>query len=500
MKPVNIYALTRVSDPARIERLERQMSGRGRFMKVKEWEMRSLRSFCEGLCSVMPGAVGLEFFFSFTLPKLGKEFDLLRINKSTVINVELKSESVSDDAIRKQLLQNKYYLTMLGKTMIFFTYVSSIGRLVRLSNSGRLVEAGWEDLATALSRQQGCYSGDIEELFKENQYLISPLTDPGRFLRGDYFLTSQQRDIKKKIISLIKKTTCSIQGFTGLPGTGKTILLYDLAMTLSENESVCLFHFGARSKEFDQLNERLKRVDFYYCEADDMPQVEKAYRAIFVDEGHRIEEKALEEILALSKEWRAPVIFSYDSEVPIASEERKKRSTNRLESIPGFIRYQLTNRIRLNNEMSAFIQCLMCVKEPNHRRDYPNVSLLYANDENEAAILRQNLMDEGYIYIRDRLVEEKDPVTNGTQPEEVEEKSIMDVRAATSREFEAVVMSVDDSFYYDERGYLRAKNTGDGRVRHLYHGLNRAKQKIAVIVKDNPHVFDRLLGLIQKKG
>ena len=77
-------------------------------------------------------------------------------------------------------------------------------------------------------------------------------------------------------------------GFTGLPGTGKTILLYDIAMQLSVTSSVCVLHFGSHEKELEHLDERLKRVDFYYCDNDKKIELKKEYSAILVDEGHRL--------------------------------------------------------------------------------------------------------------------------------------------------------------------------------------------------------------------
>ncbi len=75
---------------------------------------------------------------SFTLQKLGKEFDLLRIADNQIINIELKNGNVSNEAIRTQLIQNRYYLSTLGKPVYYYTFISGQDRLVRLSNSGRL--------------------------------------------------------------------------------------------------------------------------------------------------------------------------------------------------------------------------------------------------------------------------------------------------------------------------------------------------------------------------
>lgn len=585
MKPVNIYALTRISDTAKLERLERQMSKRNRYLKIKEWEIEGLKAFSDRLNCVMKDAPELTFYYSFTMPKLGKEFDLLRVNDDFVVNVELKSGNVTDDIIRKQLQQNRYYLSTLGRNMYFYTYISRQDRLVRLSNSGRLVDTEWDELASVLERQEDIFDGHIEELFKEDKYLISPLTDPGRFLRQEYFLTLQQKDIRKAILKNIRnkdgsiKRDYSVQGFTGLPGTGKTILLYDIAMQLSKGQRVCVLHFGSHEKELEQLDERLKRVDFYYCDGmldtiickDDINEsscgqieskdngkilmLNNLYSAILVDEGHRVNESSLSTILELAYKWQAPVIFSYDREDAIAKEEREVYGAELIEDIPGYVKYKLTNRIRMNSELSTFISCVMCIQGRNYRRDYPSVSLVYANDDNEAEILLQSFERDGYIYIwNDERAgfynkSYNNASSNDTKCSDINSKNIdnnhdieiaddykqidimnpltsIEASAATCKEFDRVVMMIDDAFYYDDKGYLRYKEIertnidaistfeqnadsvirNDGRsgndynscVRNLYHGLSRAKKNIAIVVKDNWEVFEALLGILQR--
>ena len=89
MIPINIYVLTRLDDTYNQERLERQLSSRSRFLKVKDWEIKGLKTLSERLHDVMDNATSLKFFYSFTMPKLGKEFDLLRISNDSVVNIEL---------------------------------------------------------------------------------------------------------------------------------------------------------------------------------------------------------------------------------------------------------------------------------------------------------------------------------------------------------------------------------------------------------------------------
>lgn len=500
MKPVNIYALTRIKDPERLMKLERQMSKRSRFLKIKEWETEGLKAFTDNLCRTFSKTPDLEFFYSFTMPKLGKEFDLIRVCDNSIVNIELKSGNVGDEVIRNQLLQNRYYLSTLGLDMHFYTYVSNNDRLVRLSNSGKLVDTDFDELAVTIGEQGACYKGDIEDLFKEDNYLISPLTDPGRFLRGEYFLTSQQKDIEKQILKHIKRSETGMApkpcGFTGLPGTGKTLLLYDLAMRLSRGDKVCVLHFGYHLKGLEELDERLKRIDFYYCEDDNAMEITEEYKVILVDEGHRIDKKALDKIMALSDKWQAPVIFSYDREDAIAKEEREGYGAELIEGLEGFTGYRLTNKIRLNSELSSFISCLMAFRKKNIRHDYPSVYVSYANDDRETAILIEAKEREGFVYIRDKSI---DP-TSGENGGEYE----IDALEATCKEFDKVVMLVDDSFTCDGEGNLRSvsslseQNSDDHRVRTLFHGLSRAKKNIAIVVKENELLLDVILFILQK--
>ncbi|MCR5503501.1 MAG: ATP-binding protein [Lachnospiraceae bacterium] len=473
MKPVNIYALTRPASCELQSRMEKQMSGRGRALRIKAWETEGLRLFSKRLTDISPDACSLEFYYSFTMSKLGKEFDLLRVNDDFIVNIELKSGNVTDEAVRNQLLQNRYYLSTLGRGMYFYTFISGRDRLVRLSNSGRLVDCTFEELYSLLEKQDNCLDSDIESLFQEDKYLISPVTDPGRFLRQEYFLTSQQRDIRKQILKNIGEGHM-LQGFTGLPGTGKTILLYDLAMQLSRRNPVCLFHFASRKAELKELDARLKRIDFYFCDGKSLPEISKEYAAIFVDEGHDMGKEAYSKILALSKALKAPVIISYDNLDCVSEAEREGFGAPVIEAAEDFRSFHLTNRIRLNKELSTFLRTLLSSSKI-HRRDYPNVSVEYGNDAAEAGRLLENYRNRGYEYISGSV---------------------------TGREFDKVVMLLDDSFYYDEEGFLRSRGSAtDGernRIMELFHGLSRAKEKIALVIRGNLKLTEQIYMILQK--
>lgn len=517
MKPINIFILTRINNSGVLDRAERQMSKRQFFLKIKSWEVECVKKLAEHLYEELGSISFMNFYYSFQIPKLGKEFDLLCVDENQVINVELKSGDVTDEKIKKQLAQNRQYLGLLGLNIRSYTYISSQDRLVRLTNSGRLVESTFLDLARDLKKQEKPYEDDLEKLFIEEKFLISPLTDPDKFLRREYFLTSQQKDIKNKILRYMSENRQSIQGFTGLPGTGKTLLLYDIAMELTAKDKVCILHFGSYPEEMKTLNERLKRVDFYDGKSREDIECLIDYRAVLVDEGHRVSRERLEKLVDFSREYSIPMVVSYDSEDSIDPMERRFSKVEVLEKISGFIRYKLTNRIRMNGELSSFINCIMKSDIRHRRKEYPSVSIAYADNKQEAALILMDYKNRGYIYIR----EEQDDLDLQNREDEI------DAAFATCREFDQVVMVVDEHFFYDEAGNLKTvypkigeadiecmkyhekaeieiqgagEDLQESRVRMLFHGLSRAKSCIALVVLNNEKVFEKLMLCLQGSG
>ena len=397
----------------------------------------------------------LRFFYSFQVPRLGKEFDLLQIKDDQIVNIELKSGKVSDEAVRKQLLQNRYYLSVQGKMIQSYTYISSQERLVRLNNHDHIVEADWDQLCLALQRQSKDYEGDIEDLFQAEMYLFSPVTEPERFLNKEYFLTSQQKDIERRILDKIRKVKYGYFWFSGLPGTGKTLLLYDIAMKLSVHQKVCMIHCGETGKEWKILHDRLLRIAFLSdSQLEECPDL-KEYSAILVDEAHLLSVKELHRILELSE--KHPVIFSGDDEDMISDEEMDRTMLREIEHLPDIQSFHMTNRIRTNAELSSFIQNMMHLPEKRMVRYYPHIQVVYANDEEEAGILLKGYQNQ-------------------------------------------LVFIIDERYYYDEKGYLREqrqKHQKPTAVRTLFHRLNEAKEEFAIIVKRNEAVYEVLLELLQ---
>lgn len=384
MKSVSIYALTRKQNLSNLSRLECHLSERDRPLKVRAWEINSMRALVDQLEKYMPEVYRLRLFYSFQILRLGKEFDLLQVKENQIVNIELKSGAVSEDAIRRQLIQNRYYLSILGRPVRSYTYISSQNRLVRLTNHDHIVEAEWEQLCAELQEKSADFSGDLEDLFQAEWYLISPLTQPERFLKKEYFLTAQQKDIERQILKSIRIKRGGYYHFSGLPGTGKTLLLYDIAMKLSGRQMVCIIHCGASGQEWKRLHERLRRIVWVSDSQITAEMRLDEYGTVLVDEAHLLDKETLENIVEAA--GKRPVIFTSDCEDQLSPEEVGQSVKLGIAKLPEIQTFRLTNRIRTNEEISSFVQNMMHIPDYKSGRRFPHVTVFYANDDQELQI------------------------------------------------------------------------------------------------------------------
>lgn len=141
------------------------------------------------------------YYLGYHIPQIGKEFDLLRFGTEYLINIEIKSQG-EIEKIRGQLKKNKYYLSFLNKSIYLYSYIINTNTIYQLCENGKLVTVDANDLINKISDQQLEDIYDIDSLFKPSDYLVSPFNSTEKFIRGEYFLTNQQFEIKTKFFHL----------------------------------------------------------------------------------------------------------------------------------------------------------------------------------------------------------------------------------------------------------------------------------------------------------
>lgn len=499
MQSVNLFQLTRITDIEVFPLYEQQLSHRKECLSPKTEELTTLRSFvdlilsCSGNISQSLQTLNW-FYYSFTIPKISKEFDLLRIGKDYVINIELKKKS-TEEKIVKQLKQNKYYLNSLCRPVHLFTYDYDNQKLYSLSEHDALSTVEILDIYTLLQAQEDFYCDDIENLFKASDFLISPLSTPERFLRKEYFLSSQQEEVSKRIIDEIHKDSTAYFGITGDPGTGKTLLLYDLAVRLSKIGKCCVIHCGMVPEGLELLNKTLVNVDIWPAKAIHTDFDFSPYQFILVDESHRFYSKQFDLLIEHNKE--KTVIFSFDANQILSQSEQRAQISKKIEALPGCTTYRLTNKIRTNKELASFIERLRDLHSPNIVTDYSSVKITYANDSSEATLLLGDFIKNGYTFINYTSSSYRwttfDCYSSFSEGR--------NTHTVIGQEFEKVVMLIDNTFAYDENGKLRAYEHPNPNYLYrqlLFQGVSRVREKLAIIVVDNKDVFTKALSIVCK--
>ncbi|HBI86127.1 MAG TPA: hypothetical protein DDX71_07600 [Ruminococcus sp.] len=543
-KTLNLYTVASIPDFRSYDLLIRACSnytGEG-----KEEEYRSIQKVAARLQEehiTMMQAEG--FCISSRFTTIDTEFDLLKITADRCLNIELKSQipaekdgSTGPERIREQLILHRYLLAHLDQPTQLFTVVTDTMEVYTLGENDLLIPATWKMLADAI---RGCTLPAVENpdaLFKPSMYLVSPHNSPERFLNREYILTKDQRDKKKIIMDGIARGDRYFS-ITGGAGTGKSLVLYDIARELAERgESVLLLHCGSELPAgLERIGEKIEnltiKLPLYANNAD----VLAAYRFILIDEAQRIWkstedyswQKTLDIIMEhLETEEDCSCIFSFDKEQCLSALEAR-RQIHRLigDMVPQNCGIQLKGNIRVNAALEGFITALTTninrFSAADAREIAEHVSITYAEDiENGAEQIKYYIM-RGYSYIYytpyhswkpleftsiDLAVTENTPNNAPRQvtrnfsfrhPMLKNASLVNTVHSAIGQEFDDVVMYLDRNFHIREDGYFYADQPLDyeyNLLKMLYQGLTRARQNIALVVVENPELYARLTQML----
>lgn len=496
MRGLNLYIFTRCAEPKDYAFYEKQLSKREEIIaQIKYDEIDTIKFLVKLLIQSEITMHELDnWFYSFTIPQISKEFDLLLIDRNRkVVNIEIKSQETTVQKIEKQLIQNKYYLSNIADEIMSFTFIKKGENSYDLYRYDEdLQKSTLVDLISCIRRIKNPVTDNIEELFKPNDYLISPINTPDAFLSGNYFLTNQQAEIRREVLNNIQ-SKAQLYGIKGSAGTGKSLLIYDLAIEFAKYGSVCVIHSGNLSDGHRYLNSKVQNINIIPARSVSEELIEH-YKYILVDETQRLYKSALDIIIESFNLGKVSVcVFAYDFVQVLSKKERQRNNPGRLKSISGYKEFELSTRIRSNKEIFSFVRNMMILSDkPPRKVNYKNVDVVCANTIEEAKDFKNYFVDKGYKFITltpsQYVKNEIDQFAGNTNSHEV-----------VGQEFDRVVVILDSNFRYSEEGVLQAKQhpNPDYLFANLfYQNITRARERLAVIIYKNPEMFSKILQIM----
>lgn len=495
MQPVNLYSLLSVRNTFEedIYQVTADLFG----VSLKESELNDLIELVKSFFEVK--YYNLEYFYvDFKIPQINCEFDLLRISNESIVNIELK-RTLKTEKARKQLLEHKFYLNFLEMPTYCFTFVADEKQFYFIDDEDNFVLTSIDKVIENLREQINFKKVNLMELFSPKNFLVSPFNSYKKFINKEYILTERQTEFKTKILYKYEKETDHVFiSITGGPGTGKTLLTYDIASTFIDNgKNVLIIHCG-------DLNRGQRRLNGLYnwnikgiSEFDSFISEVKYYDVIIFDECQRNRRDQFDLLIEKIKKNKKLCIFSYDKNQCFSDAEFKRNIPDVIENELHAEVFTLTNSIRINEELSSFINNLFDKKKYNQNMMYPNVELIYFNNIELAKSHIKFLIHQDWEVFNytgsfyDELVYEKYQFNFNENAHKI-----------IGQEFDKIVGVIDNTFFYNQHSMLETrpipKSPGYNLDKMLYQILTRARLKIKLVIIGNKEIYKYCLKILKK--
>ena len=467
------------------------------YQKYKEINNVSIKDYetecVEQMINLFSGLVGVssdlvKYFNSFSIgykiKQIGKEFDLLRIGGNYNLNIELKSQFTSNDKIKRQLVKNDYYLKPLKKKTYLITFIKEDHRFIELKDDG-LTDISTGDVLKLICDQtintDDNLTRTLDQYFDPSYYLVSPFNSTTEFIKDEYFLTAQQDEIKKELLDkhLNKPNKISIKGAAG---TGKTLLIYDVAKEqMLKGKKVLIIHCGILNEGHYKLKKEYNWN--IYSAKHFRSQLENEWDLIIVDECQRINRHQFDRILLYFDKMKIPCIFSHDGEQCLHNSEIDRQMAKEIIKESN-IKRGLKEKVRSNKEMATFIKYLFNMNTIDWDKQYnfkESVFVTYFENMELAKEYVSLLEHDGWQFINfTNSIHNRDPFDHS-----IIEHEDLNAHRVVGQEFEKVSVIIDNNFFYRDGRIIGTTRSYYHSSKMLFQILTRTKKKLHLILVNN---------------
>lgn len=248
-------------------------------------DINSLISFATELSQAVEHKILKQFIAGYTINRLEKEFDLIKMDENNIINIELKTtyEDLTQAAENYKIL-NVFHQ---NSNIYIFCYCKSNNRIYLYNNKTKsFIESNMNTIKEKL--EELIFPTKIDIDFK----VYSLYKNPTFFLNNEYCLSKSQTSALKSIRENLNGKNIIIQGDAG---TGKSLLALYLHKELS---SVSTSAFLAPIKVYSIINNDLVNKYKISTVKDFILKKEK-YDYIIIDEAQNLTEGYIKQLKEL---------------------------------------------------------------------------------------------------------------------------------------------------------------------------------------------------------
>lgn len=278
MKPKKEYQLVNLTDlkNKELNQIKNILNQKG----ITKFDKNDINSILKLIENLNPDNLK-DYNLSYVIKRMDKELDIVKINKNTIINIEMKKK-IKD--VQQCIDNYKIFSTFYPKHQLYiFCYTADNNTIHILDQKQNILKlSNFQELNSKLALIP---KGDLLEI----NFEVEPVyKDATHFLNDNYFLSNSQKTTKERI----KKSLAKAIIIQGRAGVGKSLLALDLYKEyVSKKRTVYLCPF----KKDDIIDIKLR--DKYLIQTvRDFRTTKKKYTCIIVDEAQRLSSNDIKEL------------------------------------------------------------------------------------------------------------------------------------------------------------------------------------------------------------
>lgn len=477
-----------------------------KFRKEELTQLARLINICIGSGLRIPAFE--RIFFNYKIEGLrGGELDLIKINESTVINIEFKDVTkisvdeyvTHEQKLERQLKERRVWLSVLERNIVSLGYICTDkeDRFYILDHRGLKKLNNIEEVLGILTESKTDFNIDNLSVYLNKERLnISPINDDSVFIENKYELTDQQATVVNDILN----SNSNIHMVKGKAGTGKSLVAFLLAEELSKREKrVILFFMADNSGLYKKYkNEKFKILTLANSESENK-RFEKIYSKTFdvliIDEAQRLSKKQIEKLKNkyIDQNNKCKIIFFLDPEQSMISDNEGRLIKSTIEKLVENKNIRKLNKVlRFNQDMEAFIRKIfnMPVGKGNYKK--ANVNIVRTKDIDEAKEYTEYLK-KNYNYIALKPLQ-LNTVVRGF-------KQDWDGYKVIGKEFDNIIIPLDKGYLYSKNGLIVSEKNeytgGHNQQKLLYEIFTRVKNELTILVIDNEQLYKDLTNIMK---